>query len=47
MELKDGLKDDIIDRNAPNGNQRTWKDWLKDPAFYKVTFNLFLLILSC
>ena len=43
MELKEDLKDEIIDRNAPNGSQRTWKDWLKDPAFYKVIFNLFLL----
>ncbi|XP_027059018.1 major facilitator superfamily domain-containing protein 12-like isoform X2 [Pocillopora damicornis] len=26
---------DIIDRSASKGGQRTWKDWLKDPAFYK------------
>lgn len=26
---------DIIDRSASKGGQKTWKDWLKDPAFYK------------
>jgi len=30
------IKEEIICRNAANGTPRTWKDWLKDPAFYKV-----------
>ena len=27
---------EIIDRSAGKGNSKTWKDWLKEPAFYKV-----------
>ncbi|KAJ7370165.1 Major facilitator super domain-containing protein 12 [Desmophyllum pertusum] len=34
-EIEDVAKEAIIDRSEPNGSQRTWKDWLKDPAFYK------------
>ncbi|XP_067023223.1 major facilitator superfamily domain-containing protein 12-like [Acropora muricata] len=35
-ELQDEPKDEIISRKAcVVANQKTWKDWLKDPAFYK------------
>ena len=38
-ELQDEAKDEIISRKAcVVANQKTWKDWLKDPAFYKVQF---------
>jgi len=35
-ETENVIKEEIICRNAANGTPRTWKDWLKDPAFYKV-----------
>ena len=35
-ETQNVTKHEIICRNAANGTPRTWKDWLKDPAFYKV-----------
>ncbi|XP_020619286.1 major facilitator superfamily domain-containing protein 12-like [Orbicella faveolata] len=34
-ETENVIKEEIICRNAANGTPRTWKDWLKDPAFYK------------
>ena len=41
-ELQDEPKDEIISRKAcVVANQKTWKDWLKDPAFYKVQFQRF------
>ena len=37
-ETENVIKHNIICRNAANGPPRTWKDWLKDPAFYKVFY---------
>ncbi|KAJ7354726.1 Major facilitator super domain-containing protein 12 [Desmophyllum pertusum] len=43
-EIEDVAKEAIIDRSEPNGSQRTWKDWLKDPAFYKEAIAYFPLV---
>ena len=40
-KTKEAFKEEITDRTATNGSQRTWKDWLKNPAFYKVFLNFF------
>lgn len=37
---------EIIDRSARNESPRTWKDWLKDPAFYKVFASILPVISS-
>ena len=41
-ETENAAKVEIIDRSARNGRPRTWQDWLKDPAFYKVFASNFL-----
>jgi len=49
-ETENVIKEEIICRNAANGTPRTWKDWLKDPAFYKVfdsNFHIFHRIRKC
>jgi len=35
-ETENVVKEEIICRKAANDTPRTWKTWLKDPAFYKV-----------